>query len=90
MARDPKFLMQSVYAMMLKSDAKNIQVFFTDLFGDERVYNTPGTKPEFNWKVRPENDFSSQYGRALDDNMAFNFVTSIKTAIKSRHEDERA
>ncbi len=90
MEEDPKFFMQSVYVMILKSPAKNVQVFFTDLFGDERVYNTPGTMPEFNWKVRPDNNFEAQYGRALDDNMAFNLVTSIQAAIKSRQDDRKA
>lgn len=88
MYSDPKFLMQSVYAMMLKSPAKNIQIFFADLFGDTRVYNKPGTPSDFNWKTRPRNDFEKQYDKALDNGMAFDFVSSIETAIKSREQDE--
>lgn len=87
MYQDPKFLMQSVYAMMLKSPARNIQVFFPDLFGDERIYNTPGTPSDQNWKVRAGNDFQKQYGTGLENNTAFDFIKSIETAKKSRQRD---
>jgi len=85
--KDPKFLTQSVYALILKSPAKNIQIFFSDLFGERRIYNVPGTSPQLNWSVRAENDFRSQYSRALSNDAGFDFVKAEKTALKSRMQD---
>ncbi len=90
MFNDPKALMQAEYTMLLKSGAKNIQIFFADLFGDKRIYNTPGTMPQFNWKTRIDNNFMLQYNEALRKNDAFNFPKSAKDAIRSRIEDKRA
>lgn len=90
MYNNPKALMQAEYTMLLKSDAKNIQIFYADLFGDKRIYNTPGTMPEFNWKTRIDNNFMLQYNEGLRKQEAFNFPKSAKEAIKSRIEDNRA
>jgi hypothetical protein len=57
---------------MLASEARNVSVFFADLFGMTERYNRPGTTHAENWRLRVPADFEAQYearrrsGNALD------------------------
>ena len=57
---------------MLASEARNVSVFFADLFGMTERYNRPGTTNAENWRLRVPADFEAQYearrrsGNALD------------------------
>ncbi|HEX5104001.1 MAG TPA: 4-alpha-glucanotransferase [Pirellulaceae bacterium] len=65
-------LVNSLFAAMLASRARNIVVFFPDLFGLTVRYNEPGVVSDANWSLRVPADFEAFYdrqrqrGRALD------------------------
>ncbi len=42
------------------SKARNVQIFFTDFFQIEDVYNRPGTSGDANWSLRLPNDFETK------------------------------
>lgn len=42
------------------SKARNVQIFFTDFFQIEDVYNRPGTSGDANWSLRLPNDFENK------------------------------
>ena len=46
------------YILNSKSKAKNIQIFFTDFFNVEDVYNRPGTSGDENWSLRLPNNYA--------------------------------
>jgi hypothetical protein len=41
-----------MYADAFKSPAKNVSIFFADLFGMSEVYNRPGAIDLANWTLR--------------------------------------
>ena len=65
-------LVASLFTAMLASEARNVSVFFADLFGMTERYNRPGTMHAENWRLRVPADFEAQYearrrsGGALD------------------------
>jgi 4-alpha-glucanotransferase len=71
-ARHPGEIVQPLFAAMLASRARNVAVFFPDLFGMTERYNRPGVACEQNWRLRIPNDFERLYeerrraGLALD------------------------
>ncbi len=42
------------------SKARNVQIFFTDFFQIDDVYNRPGTSGDANWSLRLSNDFEAK------------------------------
>lgn len=79
-AEAPGRLVNSLFAAMLKSRARNVVVFFPDLFGMTKRYNEPGVISERNWSLRVPTDFESRYaadiqhGRALDVAACFGVI----------------
>ncbi len=56
LTRDAEFLKQTKLVEIFASKAENIQIFFTDFFKIEDVYNRPGTSGDANWSLRiPDN-----------------------------------
>jgi len=54
-------LVASLFTAMLASEARNVSVFFADLFGMTERYNRPGTTNAENWRLRVPADFEAQY-----------------------------
>ena len=50
-------LMVSLTGCGFASKAENIQMFFTDFFQIEDVYNRPGTSGDANWSLRIPDNF---------------------------------
>ncbi|MBR1754454.1 4-alpha-glucanotransferase [bacterium] len=86
MTNDYKFLMLTKFAELFTSDAENIQIFFTDYFGIEDVYNSPGTSGDKNWSLRLPNNFEDVYNKNLKDGLAFNLPLVLKIALESKDE----
>lgn len=82
-AEAPGRLVNSLFAAMLTSPARNVVVFFPDLFGMTERYNEPGIVSERNWALRVPTDFESSYaqnirlGRALDVKSCFSIVKDL-------------
>ena len=54
---DGQFLAFAKLVEIFASKAENIQIFFTDFFGINQVYNKPGTSGDPNWTLRLSEDF---------------------------------
>lgn len=52
LAADPVRLVHAKVADLFLSPARNVQIFFADLFGQEETYNMPGTVSPDNWTLR--------------------------------------
>ncbi|MBR1617529.1 4-alpha-glucanotransferase [bacterium] len=84
MYTDEKFLGFMKLVECFASKAQNVQVFFTDFFGINEVYNTPGTSGDPNWTLRIDNDFISSYRKHLYNNEGLNLPLAMIYAIKAR------
>ncbi len=51
---------------------ENVQIFFTDFFGINEVYNRPGTSGDPNWTLRLPDHFEDFYERHLECGDALN------------------
>lgn len=54
---DAEFLKQTKLVEIFASKAENIQIFFTDFFQIDDVYNRPGTSGDANWSLRIPDNF---------------------------------
>ncbi len=54
---DVEFLKQTKLVEIFASKAENIQIFFTDFFNINDVYNRPGTSGDCNWSLRLPDNF---------------------------------
>lgn len=57
MTNDENFLKETKLVELFACQAENIQIFFTDFFGMNQTYNTPGTSGDKNWSLRLPNNF---------------------------------
>ena len=57
LTKDAEFLKQTKLVELFASKAENIQIFFTDFFQIEDVYNRPGTSGNANWSLRVPDNF---------------------------------
>lgn len=58
MTNDENFLKETKLVELFACEAENIQIFFTDFFGMNQTYNTPGTSGDKNWSLRLPNNFA--------------------------------
>jgi len=57
MTKDETFLRETKLVELFACKAENIQIFFTDFFGMDQTYNTPGTSGDKNWSLRLPDNF---------------------------------
>ncbi len=81
---DPQFLAFAKLVEIFASDAQNLQVFFTDFFGINEVYNKPGTSGDPNWTLRLPDEFEEFYKQGLCECKALNLPLVISYAIRAR------
>jgi 4-alpha-glucanotransferase len=84
---DAKFLAQTKIVELFASQAENIQIFFTDYFGIEDVYNKPGTSGDSNWSLRLPNNFAENFCEDILQDKAIDLSLIIRLAIKARGND---
>ena len=84
MYSDEKFFAFMKLVECFASKAENIQIFFTDFFGINEVYNTPGTSGDPNWTLRLNNNFVDFYKEKLKSNEALNIPLALIYAFKAR------
>lgn len=80
----PGLLAHGIFAMMFASAAENVSVFFTDLFGLEDPYNTPGTISDENWTLRLGPDFEREYRSRAGLDQALNLPKALALAFAAR------
>ena len=76
LTHDAEYLKKVKLSEIFASKAKNIQIFFTDFFNIDDVYNKPGTSGDANWSLRLPNNY-------MDLNK-INLREILAMAIKSR------
>ena len=81
---DEKFLAFSKLVEIFASKAQNLQIFFTDFFGINEVYNVPGTSGDPNWTLRLPDNFEEFYLEKVKSGDALNLPLALVYAIKVR------
>lgn len=76
-------LVHALFADLLISRARNIMVFFADLFGLEEQYNAPGTVNDSNWTMRVPADYEEAYLKRLADDRALNVPYALGIALRA-------
>ena len=84
---DDKFLAFSKLVEIFAAKNENVQIFFTDFFGINEVYNRPGTSGDPNWTLRLPDHFEEFYERRLETGDALNLPFALIYAIKAREND---
>lgn len=84
MYTDEKFFGFMKLVECFASKSQNVQIFFTDFFGINEVYNTPGTSGDPNWTLRLNNDFVKEYSDKLKTQEALNLPLVMIYAMKAR------
>lgn len=79
MTNDAEFLKETKFVELFASKAENVQIFFTDYFNIDEVYNKPGTAGDSNWSLRLPDNFKDLH--------PINLPKILKQAIISRGKD---
>lgn len=87
LADNHELLVHAIFATMFASAAENVSVFFTDLFGLDQAYNTPGTINDDNWSLRLGPDFERDYADRLAQGEALNLPLALAMAFAVRGQD---
>ncbi len=85
-AADSGLLVQAKFADLLVGPARNIMVFFTDLFGMTEAYNRPGSVNEENWSLRVPADYRRVYAERMPRGLALNLPAALALALRARGE----
>lgn len=81
----PAELIHALFAAMLNSRARNVVVFFPDLFGLEERYNEPGVVADANWCLRLPSNFEELYEQRRQQNAALDISRCLRMATDSQH-----
>lgn len=82
-AGDPGRLINACFTSMLASQARNVVVFFPDLFGMTTRYNEPGVVSDANWSLRVPSDFETLYEERLKRGAALNLADCLQRAARA-------
>lgn len=82
-ASRPGELVHALFAAMLASRARNVSVFFPDLFGMKERYNRPGVHSDDNWRLRIPNDFERIYEDRRTSGEALDISRCLATALSA-------
>jgi 4-alpha-glucanotransferase len=66
--------------------ARNVQLFFADLFGLDEVFNTPGTVSPANWRLRVPSDYALVYPFDRKARRALNLPGALALALRAKGE----
>ena len=89
LASDPHELTQAMFADLFVGPARNVMVFFADLFGIHEVYNVPGTVNDVNWTLRVPHDWRETYFARAARNEALNIPRALAMALRARGTEHR-
>lgn len=83
-ASDTNAFCQGMLTELFVAPARNVSVFFPDLFGMADRYNTPGTVGPHNWTLRVPSDFRNVYARQRRRGKAFDVAATLAGALRVR------
>jgi 4-alpha-glucanotransferase len=81
---EPGLMAHAEIAQLFASPARNVSIFFTDLFGMTDVYNRPGTLDPQNWCLRLGHAWRSEYAARVEDDRALNLPLALWLALRAR------
>lgn len=84
LSRNKELLLQTKFVELFACPAENLQIFFSDLFGIDDVYNRPGTSGDKNWSLRLPNNFEEFYFEQLSKGKGVNLPHILKLAIETK------
>ncbi len=84
LAAEPGLLAQAEIAQLLASPARNVSIFFADLFGMTEIYNRPGTVSPENWTLRLPPDWRARYEERLAVDRALNLPLALWWALRAK------
>jgi 4-alpha-glucanotransferase len=90
LAAEPGLLVQAKFADLFACRARNVMIFFSDLFGLLDIYNAPGTVNERNWTLRVPADYPREYREKLVSNAALNLPLALAMALRAGGEPSRS
>lgn len=82
--REPGALVTALLADLFVGPARNVQVFWADLFGERRTYNRPGEVHPDNWTLRVPPDFERARGLAVAKGDAPSIERALVWALEAR------
>jgi 4-alpha-glucanotransferase len=82
--RSPERVALAKFADLFVSRARQVVVFFTDLFGYAEDYNVPGTVRADNWSLRLPADFERLYHERVAQGAALNIPAALALALEAR------
>jgi 4-alpha-glucanotransferase len=77
----PGQLVHEIFSMMLSSRARQLALFFPDLFGIQERYNQPGVVSENNWRLRLPADFERRHAQGIKAGRALDLVQCILATV---------
>jgi 4-alpha-glucanotransferase len=83
-AGDPRELVQARLADLFVGPARNVMVYFTDLLGERRSYNRPGTVSGENWSLRVPARFREVHRERIGSGRALDLGPALARALRSR------
>ncbi|MBE7706901.1 MAG: 4-alpha-glucanotransferase [Cyanobacteria bacterium SIG30] len=78
--------MTSKFAQLFTSPSRSIQIFWPDVLGIDKRYNTPGTNGNANWTLRMNENFEDTYHRNLENGIGLNLPEVLEIAMKQKGE----
>jgi hypothetical protein len=90
LAHNHNDLATAMFADLFCGPARNVLIFWADLFGLREAYNRPGVVDEANWSLRVPADFERAYRDATDRKEAPDFAQALGWALHARGLDQDA
>lgn len=84
LAQDPRRLWEASFAELFSSRARQVSIFFTDLYGMDETYNVPGTVSPDNWSLRIPQPAEASYAKALSEGRGVNLPRVLALALRAR------
>jgi hypothetical protein len=84
LAEDRGLLVHAQFADLFASPARNVMVFFPDLFGLREPYNVPGTVGPKNWSLRVPPAYADDYGKRFRTGEALDLPRALGMALRAR------
>jgi len=84
-----ELLVHAQFADLFASPARNVMVFFPDVFGLRETYNAPGTVGPENWTLRVPPAYADDYRDRLRGDRALNLPLALGMALRARGVGDR-
>jgi 4-alpha-glucanotransferase len=84
LVEDRGLLVHAQFADAFASPARNVMIFFPDLFGLRDSYNVPGTVGPNNWSLRVPAAYAGDYGERCRAGRALDLPRALALALRAR------